>query len=579
MTITKSTIPLSLLLMMAVSILPEARGQGGVTVEGADPSGVVAETPAQRDERMRWWREAKFGLFIHWGVYAVPEGRYGDQDWYGEWIMRHANIPRDVYREFAKKFAPTQYDPQAWARLAKAAGMRYMVITAKHHDGFALFPSEVTDWDIADASPYGKDLLGPLAEAARAEGLKFGLYYSQAMDWMHPGGGIVGQPWDESHQGDFDEYLNTIALPQVREILSRYQPDVIWWDTPVAMTRQRATPFFAELQKQPGILMNSRLGGGFGGDMQTPEQHIPILPPGGDWETCMTLNGHWGYNAADQNWKSVETLIHMLAEICGKGGNFLLNVGPTADGVIPQACMDRLEEVGHWLAVNGEAIYGTTAGPFPQLSWGTATRKGDRLYLHVFHWPEDGQLRVPLQSRATSAHLLTAPDTALSLTQEENRIVVTVPAQAPDPINSIVVLTLSEAPRSTPLPSLGKPVTASSSSPNHPAAYAVDGKVSTVWHPSNAEQNATAWLEIDLQEPTPLVGFGLGEPDRWPRFKQTFSIEMYQDDTWQQIAQGQTDGHGTRGFFDPVTAQRVRIQLTGTNGRSGLSELHLYSPE
>ncbi len=557
-----------------------ARGEEGVAVDGLEAGRLLFhETPEDRAARLRWWREAKFGLFIHWGVYAVPAGRYGDRATYGEWIMRQAGIPRAEYREFAKQFVPDRYAPDAWARLAKAAGMRYVVLTAKHHDGFALHPSAVTDWDIADATPYGRDLIGPLAAAVRAEGLRFGLYYSQAMDWMHPGGAIVGQPWDPSHDGDFDHYMKTIAVPQVRELLARYQPDVVWWDTPVGMTPAHAGLLANELRRQPGILMNSRLGGGYSGDMETPEQYVPILPPGSDWETCMTMNEHWGYNAADENWKSVETLLHMLAEICGKGGNLLLNVGPTAAGEIPAASVERLEAIGRWLAVNGESIHGTTAGPFSRLGWGTATRRGHRLYLHVFRWPADGRLRVPLLTRALSAHLLVEPERALDLVQEEHAVVIAVPARAPDPINSIVVLDLEGEPRAAPPPSLGRPVRASSSQPDAPAAHAVDGNVQTHWRPDEAEQRGQAWLEIDLQAPTPLAGFGLGEPDTWPRTLQTYAIEAEIDGEWRSLATGRTRGRGAHGNFPAVSARRVRIQLTSANARSGLSEFLLYRPE
>ena len=393
---------------------PTGASAEGVTVEGATPDrSPPKETPAQRDARMRWWREAKFGLFIHWGVYAVPAGKYGEQDGYGEWIMHSAKIPVAEYRGFARQFNPVKYDPAAWARIAKDAGMRYIVITSKHHDGFALFPSDVTEWDIADATPYKKDLLGPLVEAAHREGLKIGFYYSQAQDWNNPGGAKAqykeGEGWDDAHKGDFDAYLKNLAVPQVRELLTRYPIDILWWDTPTWMNPQRSAPLAALTALRPGLITNNRLGAGYRGDTATPEQFVPITGYQGDWETCMTMNDHWGYNAADQNWKSAADLIHKLADICAKGGNFLLNVGPTAEGEFPAPCVERLREMGRWLRANGEAIYGTSAGPFAHLSWGVATRKGDKLYLHVFDWPADGKLRVPLKSKVRSATLLGEP--------------------------------------------------------------------------------------------------------------------------------------------------------------------------
>jgi len=330
------------------------------------------------------------------------------------------------------------------------AGAKYIVITAKHHDGFALYPSAVTDWDVADATPWKRDLLTPLAEAVRRHGLKFGTYYSQAQDWVHPGGAKwhdeEGGGWDEAHKGSFDDYLRTIALPQVEEILERFHPDILWWDTPRWMTPERARPFHELVAKYPDLITNNRLGGGYEGDTETPEQHIPATgyPDGRDWETCMTMNDTWGYKSYDNNWKSVETLIRNLVDIVSKGGNYLLNIGPTAEGEIPPESIDRLEAIGAWMRVNGEAIYGTRASPFVRLPWGRATRKetddGGLLYLHVFHWPEDGRLVVPgLRSPVESAHLL-ADGRELPMRREGEDIVLDLPEAAPDPVSSTIVL-------------------------------------------------------------------------------------------------------------------------------------------
>ncbi|MFO8027042.1 MAG: alpha-L-fucosidase [Opitutales bacterium] len=416
------------------------------------PDPYADETSEQRDARMAWWRYAKFGMFIHWGVYAVPAGTYNGEpiDGIGEWIMLRGKIPIAEYRSYAEDFNPTAYDPEAWAELAKQAGMKYIVITSKHHDGFALFPSDVTDWDVADATPYGKDLIGPLAEAAREEGLKFGLYYSQAQDWTHPGGSVAkwaGGEYDESHKGDMDEYIDQIAVPQVREILTRYQPDVLWWDTPVGMNEERADKLIPLLRLNPGIIHNNRLGGGYEGDTETPEQHIPATGfDDRDWEVCMTMNDTWGYKSYDHNWKSTESLVRKLCDIVSKGGNFLLNVGPTKEGRIPQPSIERLKEVGDWMEVNGESIYGTSANPFAKLSWGRCTKKirpgGATLYFHVFDWPDDGKLRVDgLKSLPSSVSLLAngeslpfsayASETALGITLE-------LPTEAPSELVPVI---------------------------------------------------------------------------------------------------------------------------------------------
>jgi alpha-L-fucosidase len=409
-----------------------------------------AETKEERDARMRWWREARFGMFIHWGVYSVPAGTYEGKriDGIGEWIMHNARIPVAVYKQYARQFNPVKYDADAWVRTAKEAGMKYIVITSKHHDGFALFDSRATDWDVVDATPYGKDLLKPLAEACRKHGLKLGFYYSEAQDWCHPGGAAAGGHWDPAQDGSMDVYLRTIAAPQVREILSNYGPlGILWWDTPVDMTKERADLLLPLLALQPGIITNNRLGGSYEGDTETPEQFIPATGyPGRDWETCMTMNDTWGYKSYDDNWKSTETLIRNLVDAASKGGNYLLNVGPTSEGCIPEASVARLKEVGAWMGVNSEAIYATAASPFKKLPWGRCTTKvlpeGTVLYLHVFTWPADGTLLVPgLKSPVEAAWLLADPaKTPLRFEARSEGVVVSVPEKAPDPVSSTIVL-------------------------------------------------------------------------------------------------------------------------------------------
>ena len=415
------------------------------------------ESQAERDTRMAWWREAKFGMFIHWGIYAVPAGVYDGKpiDGIGEWIMLNGKIPVDRYRAYAKDFNPVKYDPAAWAALAKDAGMRYVVITAKHHDGFALFPSAASTWNVAEATPWKKDLIAPLAAAARAQGLRFGLYYSQAQDWNNPGGAKAGQPdgggWDDAQKGSFDTYLDQVAVPQVNEILTRYQPDVLWWDTPRLMTPERAAKLAKLLPQRPGIITNNRLGGGFKGDTETPEQHIPPTGiPGRDWETCMTMNDTWGFKKDDHNWKPLAILIRNLVDITSKGGNYLLNVGPTAEGEIPPESVELLKGVGAWMKTNGESIYGTHASPFRRLAWGRSTTKAagedTSIYLHVFAWPADGKLTVPgLANELKSAELLAG---GVKLTAEKSAAgpVLALPATAPDPICSTIRLLVKGKP-------------------------------------------------------------------------------------------------------------------------------------
>jgi alpha-L-fucosidase len=553
----------------------------GVTVETSGVnSDTVKESPAERDARMKWWREAKFGLFIHWGVYAVPAGKYGGNTNYGEWIMNSAKIPVATYREFAGQFNPVKYNPELWAKTAKDAGMKYIVITSKHHDGFALYPSEASKWNIADATPYKKDLLGPLVSAAKAEGLKIGFYYSQSQDWNNPGGAKSGfkegEGWDDAHKGDYDAYLKSVAVPQTREILTRYPIDILWWDTPMFMTPQRAAPLAALAMLRPGLILNNRLGGGFKGDTATPEQFVPVTGYPGDWETCMTLNRHWGYNAYDHNWKSSTDLIRKLADICAKGGNFLLNVGPTAEGEFPPACVERLHDIGQWLRVNGDSIYGTSRSPFAYLPWGVATRKGSTLYLHVFEWPKDGKLVVPLNNAAKSAKIL-ADGKALFVKRTDQKLVIDVPAVAPDKADSVIALEIKGEPVASPLPTVGANAIASAEIKGSEAANAIDGTGEKRWR---APQDVkSAWLEVELKRATKIGAFGVDEPDVWPRMKQKFTLEAFVDGAWKNVADGKTDGHGLKKIITPVTAQKFRLTMECDKGSPGVAEWQLYQAE
>ncbi|MGD0261111.1 MAG: alpha-L-fucosidase [Verrucomicrobiota bacterium] len=422
--------------------------QGAPQIVKPDP--YAEETPAQRDARMAWWRAARFGLFIHWGVYSVPAGTYkGEQiKGIGEWIMNRGKIPVADYRAFAKEFNPVKFNADEWVRTAKDAGMKYIVITSKHHDGFAMFDSQASDWNIVKASPFGRDPLKELAAACRKYGLKLGFYYSQAQDWNN-GGSAAGGKWDPAQERSMDEYIDKVAVPQVKEILTRYGefPAVLWWDTPVDMNKERAEKLLPLLKLKPGIIYNNRLGGGYKGDTETPEQFIPATGyPGRDWETCMTMNDTWGYKSYDHNWKSADMLIRNLVDIASKGGNYLLNVGPTSEGLIPAPSVERLKEIGLWIKANGDAIYGTTASPFKHLPWGRCTKKltpdGAILYLHVFNWPDNGKLLVPgLKNAAQRAYMLAdAAKKALALQSSAEGLTLSVSAAAPDLVSSTIVL-------------------------------------------------------------------------------------------------------------------------------------------
>jgi len=425
------------------------------------------------DERMEWWREARFGMFIHWGVYALPAGIWDGRQigGIGEWIMNRGKIPVADYQRMAKNFNPVKYDPDAWVRMAKDAGMKYIVITSKHHDGFALFETKASKWNVVDATAYGKDLLKPLAEACKKYNIKLGFYYSQAQDWNNPGGSAARKPTKEGwanpdsviidaytkeHKGHWDpaqekktfaQYIDDVSVPQVKELLTNYgEVAVLWWDTPTNMTDDAAKKLQAQLALQPNIITNDRLKRpNFPGDHKTPEQKIPNLKDldGTDWETCMTMNGTWGYKSYDHNYKSHELLIRNLLDITSKGGNFLLNVGPTDLGEFPQESIDILSKIGAWMKVNGEAVYGTKASPWGLFEWGRCTKKdtknGTTLYFSVFNWPSDGKLTIPgIPNKVTSSVLLANGVKVNAITSKDGVLSLSLPKSAPDPIASVI---------------------------------------------------------------------------------------------------------------------------------------------
>jgi alpha-L-fucosidase len=560
-------------------------------VQSCNPQVKEKVTP---DNRMQWWTDAKFGMFIHWGVYSVPAGTYkGTQiKNIGEWIMNRGKIPVAEYKEFAGQFNPVKYDPEAWAKLAKEAGMKYLVITSKHHDGFALFDSKVTGWDVVDATPYGKDLLKPLAKAVRNEGLKLGFYYSQAQDWTHPGGAAARRPaaegwanpdsaaidaytkehrghWDPAQEGSMDEYLDKIAVPQVKEILKNYGGlDILWWDTPTDMNKERADKFLPVIAKYPNLITNNRLGGGVQGDTETPEQYIPSTGfPGRHWEVCMTMNDTWGFKSWDHNWKSTRDLILKLSDIVSKGGNFLLNVGPTSEGEIPQPSIERLREIGAWMKVNGEAIYGTQASPFAWLPWGKATLKGQKLYLHVVTWPADGKLKLPLTNTITKAVLLADPGREIPSNQTAGYTEIYVPSEAPDKYLPVICLDIEGTPAVLPPVSSEKEAKASSiDSISSCILNLFDGDPRYFW--KAAPGDTKAWVEVDLGEEMPIANFSIAEPwNPWDRKRQEFSLQ-YKDvkGQWITITSGKTRGSGHSVDFEPVTGRYFRLNITGPDG-------------
>ena len=434
------------------------------TILAAALAALAQPAPQSQDEKMKWFREAKFGLFIHWGLYAIPAGEWKGQPiaGIGEWIMNRAKIPVTEYEQLAKQFNPVKFNAEEWVRMAQDAGMKYIVITSKHHDGFAMYHSTVSKYNVYDATPFHRDPLQELAAACKRHGIRFGFYYSQAQDWHEPNG--AGNNWDfgPDDKKDFDQYLRGKAEPQVKELLTNYGPVcLIWFDTPRMMTGERAQRFIDIVHAlQPATLIDGRLGAS--GDYRSMgDNAIPNAVVEGDWEVPATLNHTWGFKKDDTDWKSPADLTFKLVDIVSKGGNYLLNVGPTSEGVIPQASQDNLRTVGRWLKVNGEAIYG--AGPTPfggelgkpdpmrqdknghpvfvaATDWRCTTKPG-KLYIHLFKWPSGAFELSKVHGEVTKAYLLADPGRkALKVQQQGDRVTVPLPDHAPGEIDSVLVL-------------------------------------------------------------------------------------------------------------------------------------------
>jgi alpha-L-fucosidase len=382
---------------------------------------------------MQWWHDARFGMFIHWGSYSVL-GRH-------EWSMENEAIPVAEYEQLARQFKPKPNAARDWARLAKRAGQKYMVMTTKHHEGFCLFDTKTTSYCAPKQGP-GRDLVREYVDAARAEGLRVGFYYS-LMDWHHPDGARAAS--DEGARRRFVDYLHE----HVRELLTNYGPiDILWYDVAWPLD---AKGFESErmnemvFRLQPNIIVNNR--NKLDGDFSTPEQRIEAAITGRAWEACMTMNGSWGYHAADDDWKTPKQIVKNLISCSRDGGNYLLNIGPTADGSIPDASVRILESVGAWMARNGDTIYGSEVCQPRRSSYAMFTRKGHTLYMHVHAWPGDTAVVAGLLTPVRSVRLL-ATGAMMKFEQEKLRLRITgLPAKAPDQPLSTIAIECDEEPK------------------------------------------------------------------------------------------------------------------------------------
>jgi len=427
------------------------------------PSTLPAATgkAIDQNERMRWWREARFGLFIHWGVYSVLGGQWQGRD-YGkemggasaEWIMLRAPVPTDEYTKLAKRFNPVKFNAQAWVGLAKKAGMKYLVITAKHHDGFCLFDTACTNYDIMDAGPFKRDVIGELSRECKRQGIRFGVYYSQRQDWYHRG--------RDSNKKPTAEYV-AMAKGQVRELLTNYGDiGVVWFDTggsdlelnnsygQLVRTLQPRTIICSRLYSRRAKRANRKYA-----DFDSlPDRTVTTRRIQTDAETCMTMRHNWGYDRDDDNWKSKKDLIERLALSACRGANFLLNVGPRPDGTLCPEEIERLEAISKWMKINGESIHGTTASPLDfDFEWGAITHRPGKLYLHVMKWNSNRIALHGLASKPTRAYLLADPQrNALTVTQETNKhtTTITTAGKAPDEYDSVIVLEFDDAVRIDP---------------------------------------------------------------------------------------------------------------------------------
>jgi alpha-L-fucosidase len=520
------------------------------------------ETPQQHDARMAWWREAKFGMFIHWGLYAIPHD--------GEWHMRQKQMPLAEYKKFAGQFNPVKFNADEWASIAQEAGMKYMVLTTKHHDGFAMFHSAASDYNVYDATPFKRDPLKELSLACPEHGIKLGTYYSVIADWGHPGGGAGCPKWDKAQEGNLDDYINNVSLPQVKELLTNYGPiAVMWFDSDGAQPRtaEQAARYAEALKLQPNIIVDPRLHG-CPGDFDTAEGHIPMLPPNKDWELCTRTNGSWGYTPAPA--RPLNALLHELVEAWGKGGNVLLNVGPTAEGIIPPDSVAVLKQIGDWLKTNGTAIYGSKRGPFDYLPWGWSTLHDDTLYLLVFDWPHDGQLKLPANVPADRAWLPSAPDKNLAIQYAGDRTLIAVPAQSPDPNVSVVAVHLTG-----PCPvvhSLAYNCQVIASDNQTTAGTVVNGNAGGDWR----IPGSTGTLEFDLGKPVAFSVLRLSTPYT-SSSKLMLEAELPQG--WTEVY---SDEHYTGAerirTFAPVTAQHIRLTIIAEKPGIRVADFELFPP-
>jgi alpha-L-fucosidase len=427
-----------------------------------------SRSAADEHPNVGWFTNAKFGMFIHWGLYSKLAGEWKDKRYYGsgEWIMSQAKIPVAEYKMEAQTFNPVKFNADEWAQLAKDAGIKYMVITAKHHEGFAMYDSKVSDFDIVDATPYKRDPMKALAEATRKRGIQFGFYYSQFQDWYEPNGGRNSWDFDEKKK-DYQKYYQEKAIPQLKELMTNYGPlGIVWFDTPGGMNKEQTQEFIGGLRKlQPNSLFSSRVGHGLGDYRDFGDSEVPSTPIKGAWESIYTHNDSWGFIKHDMNFKTSHEIIQLLANVASKGGNLMLNVGPDGEGNIPEYSAKYLREVGKWIDKNGESIYGSTYGLIPAQPWGVSTSKPSKQFLHVLNRPLDGKLVVPNFSATVKSVKTLVGNKSISHRKKDDLLIIDLPAFEVNNANTVFVVDYAGK---LPEYNLNVPVTVSSQFSSNP---------------------------------------------------------------------------------------------------------------
>ena len=551
----------------------------------ANPPAVPADAPAptaeadelarwasDRDERMAWWREARLGMFIHWGLYSPAGGSWDGKRYeqhYAEWIQHWAAVPCAEYaRQMRPLFRPDEGFAEEWAALAADAGMRYAVMTSKHHDGFTLFNSK-EPYSVGNPitlgtniSPPGRDLAREFADAMRARGLRAGFYYS-LLDWQHPDAYEMALPayMRNPRERDHDAY-RAYMRGHVQELLANYGPlSTIWFDYSDPQRQGEAwgaSTLMADMRAaQPGILVNNRLYFGLenkNGDYGTPEKYVPPTGlPGMDWEVNHTLNESYGYSDHDANWKDSTQVVRLLCDIVSKGGNLLLNIGPDAQGRVPEPAQESLRGLGRWMRVNGEAVHGTTASPFARLPWGRATQKPGMLYLMVFDWPRDGRLMVPMRGTVRSARVLGGSKALRfeSSEREAGRLVIEVPDDRDasiDPACTVIALELEGAVEPMPFLVFPSPDGTIELSPHDATLEGPSLRVERVGVIGDVTHNLGYWLDPSATASWP-IGIGV---DQGGAFEVSIDIACQDESAGAEVELVFEPG-GTLAFTVPAT--------------------------